>query len=65
MYYPEQHLKVTGNGDISADAIQFAILADTIDVEGNGTLTIHISSDAAGSGLPPLPQAGETIRLIH
>jgi hypothetical protein len=65
VYFPKQPLKVTGNGDIGADSSQFAILADTIDIEGNGTLYIHISSDAVGSGLPGLPQANETIRLIH
>jgi hypothetical protein len=39
-------------------------MADTIDIEGNGTLYIHISADAVGSGLPGLPQANEIIRLI-
>lgn len=65
VYFPKQPLKVTGNGDIGADSAQFAIMADTIDIEGNGTLYIHISSDAVGSGLPGLPQANEIIRLIH
>lgn len=65
VYFPTQPLKVTGNGDIGADANQFAILADTIDIEGNGTLTIKISSDAVGAGLPALPGANEVIRLTH
>jgi Flp pilus assembly protein TadG len=64
IYYPTQPLYITGNGDIGADSAQFAILADTIDIEGNGTLYIHISSDAPGSGLPGLPQANEIIRLV-
>jgi hypothetical protein len=65
LYFPKQPLYISGNGDIAADSPQFAILADTIDIEGNGTLYIHIASDAPGSGLPALPQANETIRLIH
>jgi Flp pilus assembly protein TadG len=65
VYFPTQPLKITGNGDIGADSAQFAIMADTIDIEGNGTLYIHISSDAVGSGLPGLPQANEIIRLIQ
>jgi hypothetical protein len=65
VYFPKQPLKITGNGDIGADAAQFAIMADTIDIEGNGTLTIKITSDAVGSGLPGLPGANEVVRLIH
>jgi Flp pilus assembly protein TadG len=64
VYFPKQPLKITGNGDIGADSAQFAIMADTIDIEGNGTLFIHISSDAVGAGLPGLPQAHEIIRLV-
>jgi Flp pilus assembly protein TadG len=64
VYFPTQSLKITGNGDIGADASQFAIMADTIDIEGNGTLFIHISADAVNAGLPPLPQANEIVRLV-
>ena len=38
MYFPEQPLKITGNGDIGSTAAQFAIMADTISIEGNGQL---------------------------
>jgi Flp pilus assembly protein TadG len=64
IYYPTQPLYISGNGDIGADSAQFAILADTIDIEGNGTLYIHISSDAPGSGLPGLPEMDEIVRLV-
>ena len=64
IYYPKQALYISGNGDIGAESAQFAILADTIDIEGNGTLYIHISSDAPGSGLPGLPEAHEVIHLV-
>jgi hypothetical protein len=43
---------------------QFAIIADNIDIEGNGTLYIHISADAADAGLPALPTANEIVRLV-
>jgi Flp pilus assembly protein TadG len=65
VYFPKQSLKITGNGDIGADSAQFAVMADTIDIEGNGTLYIHISSDAPGAGLPALPRGHEVIRLVH
>ncbi len=65
VYYPNQNLKITGNGEIGANSEQFAIIADTIHIEGNGVLTIKIGADYLASGLPPLPQANETIRLIH
>ncbi len=64
VYFPTQHLYISGNGDIGADSAQFAILANTIDIEGNGTLFIHIASDAPGSGLPGLPEMDEIVRLI-
>jgi hypothetical protein len=64
VYYPKQNLYITGNGDIGGDASQFAIIADTISIEGNGTLHIHISSDAVQSGLPALPTANEIVRLV-
>ncbi len=65
IYYPKQKLKITGNGDISGNSSQFAIIADTIDIEGNGVLNINIGSDYLSAGLPPLPEANETVRLIH
>jgi Flp pilus assembly protein TadG len=64
VYFPTQFLKITGNGDIGADSAQFAIIADNIDIEGNGTLYIHISADAADAGLPALPTANEIVRLV-
>jgi hypothetical protein len=45
IYLPKQPLKVTGNGDIGLDAKQVAIIADSIDIEGNGQLNIRISND--------------------
>jgi Flp pilus assembly protein TadG len=65
LYYPEQPLKITGNGDIGASVAQFAILADTIAIEGNGELIIHIGQNYQNSGLPDLPEADEIVRLTE
>jgi len=65
IYYPKQPLKITGNGDIGATVAQFAILADTIAIEGNGELNIHIGENYQNSGLPDLPEAHEVVRLTE
>lgn len=65
VYFPTQPLKVTGNGVVGADSPQFAIMADTIQVEGNGVLTIKIGADYASAGLPKLPEAHEVVRLVE
>jgi Flp pilus assembly protein TadG len=64
MYFPTQPLKITGNGDIGTLAAQFAIIADTISIEGNGLLRIRIGQDYASAGLPDLPEAQEVVYLI-
>jgi hypothetical protein len=65
MYFPEQPLKVTGNGDIGASAAQFAMIADTIAIEGNGQLNIKIGQNYQSTGLPDLPEAHEVVHLIE
>ena len=45
MYFPEQTLKITGNGDIAQDSEQFAIIADIINIEGNGLLNITVGQN--------------------
>jgi Flp pilus assembly protein TadG len=64
LYFPTQPLKITGNGDIGSGASQFAILADTIAIEGNGQLNIKIGQNYPSSGLPALPEANEVVHLI-
>jgi hypothetical protein len=65
VYFPKQPLKITGNGDIGATVAQFAIMADTIAIEGNGQLNIHIGQNYQDSGLPDLPEAHEVVHLIE
>jgi Flp pilus assembly protein TadG len=64
LYFPAQPLKITGNGEIGSDSPQFAIIADTITIEGNGVLTIKIGADYTSAGLPQLPEAKEVVRLV-
>ena len=65
MYFPAQPLKVTGNGEIGTNAAQFAIIADTISIEGNGQLIIKIGQNYATTGLPDLPEAQEVVYLLE
>jgi hypothetical protein len=65
MYFPEQALKITGGGDIGTNAAQFAIMADTIAIEGNGELRIRIGEDYQSTGLPALPAADEVVYLVE
>jgi len=65
IYFPKQKLKITGNGDIGATVAQFAIIADTIAIEGNGQLNINIGQNYQSSGLPDLPEAHEIVHLIQ
>jgi Flp pilus assembly protein TadG len=58
-------LKITGNGDVGATVSQFAILADTIAIEGNGQLNIKIGQNYQDQGLPDLPEAHEVVRLLE
>jgi hypothetical protein len=65
LYFPKQMLKITGNGDVGATVSQFAILADTIAIEGNGQLNIKIGQNYQDQGLPDLPEAHEVVRLLE
>ncbi len=65
MYFPNQPVSVQGNGVIGDTAHELAIMADTIDVQGTGQLTIHLSSDYEAMGLPPLPTAHDKVRLAY
>jgi Flp pilus assembly protein TadG len=65
LYFPSQPLKITGNGDIGTSSAQFAIMADTISIEGNGQLNIKIGQNYQSTGLPDLPEANEVVRLTE
>jgi Flp pilus assembly protein TadG len=65
MYFPTQPLKLTGNGEIGTNAAQFAIIADTVSIEGNGQLKIKIGQNYASTGLPDLPESQEVVYLLE
>ncbi len=64
VYLPTQPLDITGNGVIGNDADQFAILADTIEINGTGQLEIRIGANYQAAGLPELPESAERVRLL-
>lgn len=60
IYMPKQTFYVTGNGvgtttNLSTSAKQFAIVADTITIKGNGQVKVGQSADYQAAGLPALP----------
>jgi Flp pilus assembly protein TadG len=65
LYFPKQPLKVTGNGQIGTQSDQFAIIADTVSIEGNGQLTIAIGQDYQSAGLPPLSESHEVLHIVN
>lgn len=65
VYFPKQPLLIGGNGVIGDYSSLFAILADTIEVQGTGTLIIHISNEYKSVYLPELPTAHDRVRLSY
>ena len=63
MYFPTQPLLISGNGEIGDTTNQFAIMADTINIQGTGLLTVHLTSDYETVGFPQLPESHEKVRL--
>lgn len=66
VYFPRQHLSIEGNGVIGEDTDQFAIIADTIAIQGTGLLTIKITAEYESfTLLPQLPKSLEKIVLVQ
>jgi hypothetical protein len=61
LYFPKQALKITGGGDVGGTVTQFAIIADTIAIEGNGQVTLKVDDE---SSLPELARTDEIVRLV-
>lgn len=51
-YTPQAKLRITGNGDINANSDYFSMIADFIELEGNGVLRIQASGDNIVAGMP-------------
>ncbi len=54
IYMPMDVIRITGNGQISQNSPQLAIIADMVSMEGNGELNITMGSDYVSAGLPPV-----------
>jgi Flp pilus assembly protein TadG len=62
VYFPSKDFYVTGNGtsvsNLATTNSQFAIIADTITIQGNGQVNVGGGADYVASGLPALPSSG-------
>lgn len=58
VYAPQGTVKVTGNGVINPNSQFFSLVADRIDIEGNGVLQINNKSDYNFYGMTPLAATG-------
>jgi Flp pilus assembly protein TadG len=68
IYFPTHDFYVTGNGfsltQLSVGNPQFAIVADTITIQGNGQVYVGGGSDYNSAGLPALPISGNSKSVI-
>lgn len=64
LYFPTQGLTISGNGDFGADSPYMAIVADTFEFAGNGTMTVQLDEDRAGFDID-IPSSFFGSRLIH
>ena len=55
IYTPQAKLYISGNGDINANSNYFSIIADIIEIEGNGFLSIAADSKSSENDMPDLP----------
>jgi len=53
-YTPQAKLRITGNGDINANSDYFSMIADFIELEGNGVLRIGAGGDNVVAGMPAM-----------
>lgn len=52
VYFPQAKVRVTGNGELNANSRYFSMVADFIELEGNGQLYVNAGADAAVAGMP-------------
>jgi hypothetical protein len=58
IYTPQSKVRITGNGTINSDSAYFGLVADFVEVEGNGELVINAASDHLTAGMPAMDIAG-------
>ena len=61
VYTPQAKFHVTGNGEINANSTYFSVIADFVELEGNGILTITAQLDNGSNEMPPL----ESVAIIN
>lgn len=59
IYAPQAKIRVTGNGVINHTSSYFSIVADQIELEGNGELHINAGADAMATGMPEMASMGD------
>ena len=64
MYFPAQNIYITGAGAISTGSKLFAIVADTVSIQGNGQLKIGQAADYDAAGLPALPASTDSVKSV-
>ena len=64
IYLPLHELTITGNGSISAESPQFAIIANKVTLEGNGQLNINMDTDYQAAGYEELPGVTSPVSVI-
>jgi Flp pilus assembly protein TadG len=60
IYAPQAKVRVTGNGKINDTSPYFAIIADFVELEGNGLLYLKASSDNLVAGMPAFDGIAQT-----
>ncbi len=50
LYFPTQTLEISGNGDIGQDSDAWTMIADMVQLKGNGT--VRMKADYADAGMP-------------
>lgn len=58
LYFPQSKIRITGNGELNANSRYFSLVADFVELEGNGQLYVKAGADAAVAGMPGAPIVG-------
>ncbi|MCB1504516.1 MAG: hypothetical protein KDJ47_06025 [Hyphomicrobiaceae bacterium] len=67
-YTPQSKTLITGNGTINGGSAYFSMVSDTVEVDGNGSLTIRAGGDPASVTMTAIPgrmTMGRFITLIE
>ncbi len=65
MYTPQAKVNVTGNGDINTTSRYFSIVADFVDIEGNGEMKLATAPSSVGPDVPVIkPATGAAASII-